>query len=120
MSKVVQAINAMISNPDLITDVMKNNVEFFFVYKGKYKWSTIRTNDGEHYLYFYPGSQNIESLAQYDGLDWEGTPIVTYSASEIGTKEAVASFSELYTLIKERVYGVNDVLDDIISDINFL
>ena len=45
--------------------------------------------------------------------------MVTYKDTEIGTKEAKASFAELHTLIKERVYGVNDVLDDIISDADF-
>jgi len=42
--------------------------------------------------------------------------MVKYSDTEVGTKEAKSSFAELYTIVKERLYGVNDVLDDIISD----
>jgi hypothetical protein len=118
MSKVVQAVNAMISNPKQITNVMRNGNELFFLYKGKYKWSISKNQKGEYYLFFYPGDQAIEHLAYYDGDDWEGTAMVTYTDAEIGTKEATSSFSELYTLIKERVYGVNEVLDDIISDLD--
>lgn len=120
MSKVVQAVNAMISNPDHITNVMRNGRELFFLYKGKYKWSIIKSDEDKYHLYFYPGDEDLERLAYYDGNDWEGTPMVTYSDEDIGTKEAKASFSELYTLIKERVYGVNEVLDDIISDMEDL
>jgi len=120
MSKVVQAVNAMISNPGQITKVMRNQRELFFVYKGKYNWSITRNDVGEYFLFFYAGDDSIESLAHYEGMDWEGTAMVTYAASEIGTKEATASFSELHTLIKERVYGVNEVLDDIISDMDDL
>nr|WP_297356243.1 hypothetical protein [uncultured Caldimonas sp.] len=120
MSKVVQAVNAMISNPQLITNVMRNGKEFFFVYKGKYKWSVSKNEKGEYYLFFYPGDEELEHLARYENEEWEGTPMVTYSDGDIGTKEATASFAELYTLIKERVYGVNEVLDDIISDMDEL
>ncbi|UUZ72960.1 hypothetical protein LP415_05615 [Polaromonas sp. P1(28)-8] len=115
MSKIVQAVNAMISNPDKIGKVIRGESEFFFLYKDKYKWS-MSPREGDHILWFYPGDESLEQLASYEGQDWEDTSMVTYRDSEIGTKEAKASFAELYTLLKERVYGVNKVLDDIISD----
>lgn len=115
MSKIVQAVNAMITNADWITPVIQNGNEFFFVYRGKYKWS-ISNRNGEHLLWYYPGNEMIESLASFDGPEWEDTPMVTYRDLEIGTREAKASFAELYTLVKERLYDVNVVLDDIISD----
>jgi len=120
MSKIVQAVNAMISNPDLISNVVPNDKEFFFLYKGKYKWSIARRDENTHIIWYYPGTESLESLASYGGNDWEGTPMVTYKDAEIGTKEAKASFSELYTIIKERAYGVNEVLEDIISDLDAL
>lgn len=116
MSKIVQAVNAMISNPSQITSVMKNGKELFFLYKGKYKWSIGKNDQNEYYLYFYPGREEIQHLAHYEPSDWEGTPMVSYSDTDIGTKEATSTFAELYTQIKERVYGVNQVLDDIIAD----
>ncbi len=118
MSKIVQAVNAMIANPSFITDVIKGEEgdEIFFLYKGKYKWSMAQ-RDQKCYLWFYPGNEEaLARLASYEGPDWEGVAMVAYNDAEIGTKEAKASFSELHNLIKEKVFGVNDALDDIISD----
>lgn len=116
MSKVVQAVNAMISNPDKIGKVIRGDSELFFLYKDKYKWS-MAERSGDYWLWFYPGDESIEQLASFEeNGDWEGTPIVAYRAGEIGTKEAKASFADLFMLLKEKVYGVNVVLDDIISD----
>lgn len=120
MSKIVQAVNAMISNPDLISNVIPNDKEFFFLYKNKYKWSITRNKDNVHILWYYPGTESLESLASTPAQYWEETQMVTYRDTEIGTKEAKASFAELYTLIKENAYGVNEVLDDIISDLDSL
>lgn len=115
MSKIVQAVNAMISNHHLISDVVRGENEIFFLYKGKYKWS-MNLRDDSYYLWYYPGKQSIEHLAQEQ---WdEEIPMVTYKDADIGTKEAKASFAELYTVVKEKVYGVDAVLDDIIGDNN--
>ncbi len=117
MSKIVQAVNSMISNSDNITNAIRGqDREIFFLYKDKYKWSMTRRNDGTHLLWFYPGNQSIEEMATYEPEDWEGTPMVVYKDEEIGTKEAKASFAELFTIITEKLYGINEVLDDIISD----
>lgn len=109
----------MISNPDNITKVLRGSRELFFLYKGKYKWSMRREGD-THSLWFYPGNERIEQLVGHDDpeSDWDGVSMVHYSDTEIGTKEARASFSELFTLLKERVFGVNTVLDDIIADMD--
>jgi hypothetical protein len=40
---------------------------------------------------------------------------VPYNTKTLGTKEAKDSFKELNTIIKEKVYGMDDVLDDIIG-----
>lgn len=116
MSKIVQAVNSMISNAGMIGPVIQNNNEYFFVYKDKYRWSVSRRDNESHQLWYYPGDLPIEVLAGMEGHDWEMIPMVKYSDTEIGTKEAKSSFAELYTIVKERLYGVNDVLDDIISD----
>lgn len=116
MSKIVQAVNAMIANPDLISDVRwGSGGELFFHYKNKYKWSMASKDAGDYMLWFYPGDVPLNQLSTYEGHDWEGVPMVTYKSSEIGTKEATASFSELFGLLTERVHGVNEVLDDIIK-----
>ncbi|MCX7155753.1 MAG: hypothetical protein NTW45_04825 [Rhodocyclales bacterium] len=119
MSKIVQAVNAMIANPQLITNVVRGEHEFFFLYKNRYTWSMTKRED-DYLLWFYPGCSDPNSLTSVEGPEWEGVPMVTYRANEIGTREAKASFSELYTIIKERLYGLNDVLDDIIADVDHL
>lgn len=120
MSKIVQAVNAMICNPDKISNVIRNEDEIFFLYKNKYKWSMLKNDSGDHVLWYYPGDERIDQLAYNDWQNWEHVNMVTYKDSEIGTKEAKASFAELYTLLKECVFGVNQVLDDIISDSDLL
>lgn len=113
MSKIVQAVNAMISNNNLISDVIRGESEIFFLYKGKYKWSMAKRDD-TYYLWYYPGEQSIESLAQEE---WHlGMPMVTYNDADIGTKEARASFADLFMVLEEKVYGVDAVLEDIIGD----
>ena len=116
MSKIVQAVNAMISNPDNITKVIRGETEFFFIYRDKYKWSITRKPNGDHVLWFYPGEIPIETLATYEGPEFEGIDMVIYNDAEIGTQEARATFAELYTMLKERLFNVHKVLDDIISD----
>lgn len=115
MSKIVQAVNAIISNPNAITKVIKVGGELYFLYRGKYKWS-IAINDEDTTLCYYPGKESLELLASYEDSDWNDIPIVVYRSFEIGTREAKASFAELYVVLKERLYKVNEVLDDIIND----
>lgn len=115
MSKIVQAVNAMISNPRYIINVTAANEELFFLYKGKYIWS-MRKDDDEYILWFYPSGDMEELMIRSNNGNWEGVQMVTYKTSEIGTKEGRNSFAELYTLLTEREFGLNDVLEDIISD----
>lgn len=118
MSKIVQAVNAMISNPGLIDNVSVgfSSDEFFFMYKGKYKWSMKKLNDIP-VLYFYPGEDNIENLLGVE--NWDNVEFTYYNPLHIGTKEAKSSFLDLYTLLSERASGIDDVLNDIISDVDF-
>lgn len=116
MSKIVQAINSMITNKEYISDVLKCSDEYFFLYKKKYKWSMVLRDDGYH-LWFYPGTDSLEYLVAMANGNWNNEiPLIHYSDAEIGTKEAKASFAELYTILSEKLYGIDEVLDEIISD----
>lgn len=118
MSKIVQAVNAMISNPKLIADVMEADNEYFFLYKGKYKWSIKSLDDGNIGLWFYPGNESLQDLMHVAlSPNWQSVPMVSYLTQDIGTKEATASFKDLYNLVKEKLYSVDTALDDIISDL---
>ncbi|WP_426170394.1 hypothetical protein [Pseudoduganella sp. R-34] len=117
MSKIVQAVNAMVSNPDLISAVEAYQEELFFKYKSKYTWSMTKNKEGIYFLWYYPSSPDIDQLLDRAANEyWENISMVRYRTDEIGTKEAVASFAELYTLLQEKEFGMNEVLDDIISD----
>ena len=120
MSKVVQAVNAMITNSKDISNVIKSGNELYFLYNKKYKWS-MAAKDGEYHLWFYPGSNTLESLIfQLENGDIDNISMVHYIDADIGTKEARASFADLYMVLSEKIYGIDEVLDDIISgDIPF-
>ncbi|MFM0501935.1 hypothetical protein [Paraburkholderia caffeinilytica] len=116
MSKIVQAANVMISRKNLITDVTSGDKEIFFTYNGKYHWS-IAKRDDDTLLWFYPRAESLEELVgRSHHQEWEDVEMVTYRSSEIGTREASETFDELYTTIKEKLFGVDEVLDDIIND----
>ena len=116
MSKIVQAANVMISRKNLITDVTLGENEVFFTYNGKYHWS-IAQRDNEIFLWFYPRAESLaELVGRSHHQEWDGVEMVTYKASDIGTREAAETFSELYRVVKEKLFGVDDVLDDIIKD----
>lgn len=121
MSKIIQAVNAMISNHKLIDPVIRVDYsgELFFLYKGKHKWSISKagTDQKDYYLHYYPGNQDLATLANFSEDQWRGfSEIVTYKSLEIGTREAFNSMQELYTIVSEKLFGMDDVLDDIIGD----
>lgn len=118
MSKIIEAINVMASNKDNIDMVLQGDhqSEIFFRYGKKHKWSIIKNDAGEYYLHYYPGKHNLEEMASWQPEDWhEFNGMVSYNSKDLGTKEARESLGELYTLVKEKVYGMEEVLDDIIS-----
>lgn len=119
MSRIVTAINVMVSNPDLITSVIKgaHETECFFKYDLKHKWSILVNSSGDFHMSYYPGDQDIEYLASIPDDDWGDivSNYVPYSSKKLGTEEAKQSMSELLTIVKEKAYGIDDVLNDIIN-----
>ena len=121
MSKIIQAVNSMISNSHLIDSAMYGHSnELFFVYKNKYKWSIKQQDDGNYSLWFYPGDVKIQDLVHIEGHEWEAIPMIHYSTKELPQREAIESFNELYRIVKEKVFGMDQVLDEIIKDMDDL
>lgn len=118
MSKIVSAANAMIANHKKINPVLSGrDDEIFFTYDSKYNWSILKRGQDISLFYYPTTSRSLEQLANVeDPQEWEYIPMVAYRGKELGTVEAEQTFAELYTLIKEKVFGVDDVLDDIIGD----
>lgn len=116
MSKIVQAVNAMLSNREKIAKVCENEDEYYFVYGDKYKWSIRRGEGGAILLYFYPGEESFQYLSTTHPADWSDVKFVVYKDADIGTKEAKASFLELLNVVQEKLYGVDAMLDEIIKE----
>lgn len=117
MSKIVRAVNSMVSKPEKITDVVRKENEYYFLYDNKYVWSMVHSNEEKvHFLHFYPRKPSIEDLLGV--TDWNRVDLVTYDTKTLGTREATESFSELRELLKERVLGADKALDDIIGDVD--
>jgi hypothetical protein len=119
MSKIIQAVNSMISNANKITDVLRgqDDGEIFFLYKGKYKWSIKAYDGGDYFLYYYPNPKDaLSELASIDEENWTNVELTMYSTKDIKTQEAKETFRELFLKAKEKLYGMDKVLDDIIND----
>lgn len=116
MSKIVQAVNAMIENQQLITEVIKGaDGELLFKYLGRHKWAISR-DAGNYELSYYSSDLSLQEIAEIQPWDREKhCGVVSYTSKEIGTREALASFQELYTVVTEKAFGLADVLDEIIS-----
>lgn len=116
--KIIKAINSIIENESLITNVIQSKDEFFFLYNNKYKWSINlpeQTSD-DLYIHFYVNEDlSIEKLSKIQDQEWELYNFITYKISDFKTIEASESFHSLYQIVKSKVYGVDDILDDIIS-----
>lgn len=123
MSKIIKALNVMVSNPDLITSVISGELgnEIFFQYDNKHVWSIIKTNNNDYFLHYYPHNDNISSLASIPPEYWEHENItsIVYSTKELGSKEAYESFQELFNIVMGKLYNMDSVLDDIISSGDF-
>ncbi len=118
MSKIVQAINKMIENKNKIEPIIKglNENEIFFLYDKKYRWSIVKNDSGAYYLFFYNLlDYTIERLAAIPSNDFSSIPFVSYSTEEINTREANQSFGELFNFLFNKLFGAEDILDEIIN-----
>jgi len=64
-------------------------------------------------LFYYPSNQPIDILSSADERSIE---FITYKSGDYKTREAEESFRELYSIVKSRFLGMNQVLDAILND----
>ena len=119
MNKIVQAVNAMILKSSKISQVTPSidNNEIFFLYDKKYKWSMSYNEENKnYYLMYYTTDLSIGKLASI--VDWPNYQniYIAYNTNDIKTQEARESFAELYSIVKNKIFGMDSVLDDIIGD----
>lgn len=127
---IVMAANAMIENVKKITDVADMNTKdsFVFLYDDKFVWGIRAFANNEYVLTVYPGYRNINDLLRdfksssfQSGATFEKEAIqsVEYSSRKINTKEGYDTFSELYHIIREKRYNVDQILEEIITGSEF-
>lgn len=115
--KIIQVVNAMIIGSHRITNVIKSGDEYFFLYDGKFKWSITKDINSQIYLHFYPKNDfTLEHLASYLDL-MENNDFITYSTGNLNTREAKDTFNELYQIVVEKLFGVDDIFNEILSGI---
>jgi len=115
MSKIIRAANVMVAFPNKITEVSpaSEGEEIFFRYDNKSVWSII--NSGEEIaLYCYPKATSAAEVARVS--NFKGMPLVRYSTETLNTREARATFRDLYNTLREKVYGMDVILEDILSE----
>ena len=115
MSKIVLAVNSMISNAEKISDINRDlmDSEYLFKYDNKYVWGISENNDN-YSLYFYPETKEVNELKGV--VDWAKFPMVVYTTEDLKTREAFESFRNLYLILEEKLYDVDLVLNDIIDN----
>ena len=127
MSKIVSAVNAMVSNSNKISNIINLKNYWFFLYDEKYAWcieSWDYKGENRYMLYFIKVEGNyyvnnakvFERMSRKDvrSLVEEGEAI-EYNSNEIGTDEALQAFRLLFTAVKEKGIGIDKVLDEIIN-----
>ena len=70
-------------------------------------------NESGYSLVLYPRTKSISQLESSDNPRFN-TPHIIYCSGDLKTQEALESFHELYNILKEKVYGVDDILNKII------
>ncbi len=120
MSKIIQAVNVMITNQDRISTVKREKDEYYFLYKEIYLWSIEYNEEENSYsLFFYPGQNDSQIvIQQLEELGFSGVNYVSYGTKSLSTTEAFNSFRDLYTKVREKLFNVNKYLDEIIGEGN--
>lgn len=119
MNKIIQVINTLVSNSGKITNVLvTQNDEFFFMYNNKHKWSIIESKEDidSISIFLYPDETiKLETLAfDTDYNDYKR--FVAYRSQDFKSTEAIESFRELLKIVKDKIYGVDEILDEILKE----
>ncbi|MDA6068661.1 hypothetical protein NJT12_03420 [Flavobacterium sp. AC] len=123
--KIVLVINSIISHQEKISNIIANGDEIFFLYDGKHKWSVDKIAEeyiDTYIVNFYPqdGNENkVQTLEQIIDLKMFGSPVrmATYTTRQYSTTEAYETFKDLYEIVFNKVYGIDDIFDSIISEL---
>lgn len=117
--KALIAVQRMLDQPGLITDVAEAEHEYYFKFKGHVFSVLRRTRDeefGVYSFYIYPrwtgATDALAELYQYGEPE---NPATAFHCAKM-SPDAEDLFAKLYQVIDSKVNGVDELLDDIIND----
>lgn len=111
--RIVEVVNSMISQKAKISHVIKSGDEMYFLFNKKYKWSIRKDTGGNYHLFFYP--HETYELKDLINASLEDDEYAVYSSLELKTREANESFADLYRILIEKLFKLDDVFNDIIE-----
>jgi len=120
MDKIIPTIQAMVKHPQNISDVCtgcENKDEYFFLYNKKYRWSISQSEaDGSFNLFYYAApNMTIEEIASVPS-DAQQEYLLWFSSKNFPSKEQQLAFSDLLKIVREKLFNIDAVMEDIIGD----
>lgn len=115
MSKILKAVDSMVNSEELITDVKTLQDTLFFKYNQTYVWS-IQKELGDFYLIYYVNHDEVKNVI--DAIKYmpnDPGAYISYSSKDYKSSENGDNFAELYQIVKEKLYNIDTVLDNIIG-----
>jgi hypothetical protein len=112
-TKIVEALSIMGRNSNKITEVVKQDEDFFsFKYLESQVWAVAKPLEGEIWVQFYPKIDRFDGNAEY----------VEYRKSDFAAGDPLErslvdqTFEHLFSAIRDKYYRVDDALDAIIEN----
>ncbi len=115
MAKIKEAIQVMVDHADKITSILEdeNEREFYFKYNDKYTWSiTASPSESDFTVYYYPGGESPQEVR----VHWDEVKSIRFTTIDESDPEILATFRALYSIVRNRLYDIDGILDAIITD----
>jgi hypothetical protein len=113
--KIIIVINTMIKNRDKIKEVVEYSGKYYFIYN-KYLWSIDYFPAEDNYILSYYPELNMDDLKIIGTANHHQLKRIDYSFTQYKTMEAYETFQELYQIVKEGFYNIDEVIEDILKD----
>jgi len=130
MSTIIEVLNVILDNKDKLTEVARDDAgKIYFRYAGPRVWTVELTYDGEVVVRVYPLSDGLAAIPLSriaSNKDWDADSEtkaisqalqshIIYSSDEWTSREAKATFKDLYKRLLERSHHVDKYFEEIIS-----
>ncbi len=118
ITKALQTMAAIASDPPGITDITQSGSEYYFKFKGHFFSILHRQSPderGRYSFYVYPGwtgtSAGLSGFLEY-GSSSNELVMVNYDSVHYNDEP----FRSLYTTVEERCLGIDKIFDDVLEE----